>query len=104
MSGCQHCNPYCDNCKPAMVKYLACPECGKTNAFLKKDILADKELCCSKCGLVMTELVRPKSVLCTYVNAECAYPCRRSTETAPDGLKGFCAVITSPEAVPWLAR
>ena len=96
MNGCQHCNPYCDACKPAAIKYFACDSCRFTNAYSKKAILSGEELKCAKCGAPMDNLARPAVVLCRYVGELCAYPCGRSETDPTGGTKGFCSLRTCP--------
>lgn len=95
-SGCQHCSPYCDFCKPSVIKPYACPRCEHRGLFTKAQILSGKPLLCEKCEEDLTERFRPDVVLCKFSGLPCAYPCQRSKRPTPDLGHRKCGANTPP--------
>lgn len=91
---CMVCNPFCDNCRPALKKSVFCPECGKVTVFTKQTILSGGELLCKRCGEDLSNLVRPAVVRCEYSGLDCAYPCHKGINY--EGGSGTCEYNTPP--------
>ena len=96
MSGCQHCNPYCDECKPAAFKFRICPDCGNNNMYSREEVLGKASLPCRKCGADMTSLLKPQVALCAYSEKPCAWPCGKSSRRATKGSPP-CILNTPPQ-------
>lgn len=94
--GCQHCKPYCDICKPSVVKPYACPRCEHRGLFFKAQIMGDDFLLCEKCGEDLTENFKPEVVLCNFSGLLCAYPCQRSGHSTPKMGYRKCGDNTPP--------
>jgi hypothetical protein len=95
---CMYCSALCDKCKPAELKGVVCPECGKAAMYKREDFLyalgywkrkgsaqeqdawLHERFRCKKCGTDLLsearDLVRP--VPCAYSGIICGYPCGRS--------------------------
>mgnify|MGYP007024218409 CR=1 FL=1 len=97
--GCWVCNPFCGKCQPAPKKSAQCPECGTCTIFDRRDIIAGADLQCKKCGADLSEIARPKPVLCSYSGLTCAYPCGKSTSSHDDDSFRLCKRNTPPASL-----
>lgn len=94
--GCWICNPMCGRCKPPAYKSGTCPECGTMTLFDKAVIKQGGPLPCKKCGVDLSEDVRPKVVKCNYSGLLCAYPCGNSTASKHEYGDQRCEMNTPP--------
>lgn len=101
--GCWVCNPMCGKCQPAPKKSFVCPACGTCTIFDRfTQIQAGARLVCRKCGLDVTESVRPKPVTCNFSGLMCAYPCGKATSADAGKPKQKCLKNTPASAVSYL--
>ena len=91
----------CGKCQPAPMKSAVCDECGTVNIFQRLDIMEKDKLLCKKCGLDLTDRVRPKVTRCNYSGLLCAYPCGKSTSPRHDFGDMPCERNTPPSR-EWL--
>ena len=94
---CMVCNPFCDNCRPALKKSVFCPECGKVMVFTKQALLSDNRLVCKRCGENLSDIARPAIIHCEYSGLDCAYPCHKGL--VYEGGQGECEHNTPPHTL-----
>lgn len=103
---CETCNPLCGGCKPAALRSVLCPECGKVTLLTREECVdalgrprrgrrrgdPRPEARCRWCGAGLGEALTRAvpSAPCRFAGIVCGYPCgQRDHERRPG--EGPCA-------------
>ena len=95
---CVVCKPFCDNCSPAAMRNVFCPDCNQLNLFSRLQVVGPDELRCKKCGRDLSDIAIKAPVMCLAIGSKlCADPCKRADRVSESGYVYPCIYHISPQ-------